>query len=132
MGYHSASSSLDPPLTPEQLAEVERIAEARPDKDDDWCCGACEDASDYLDAEGVPHEMLAGDLDTVGATFDPSHSWLEVDGWVIDPTITQFLGPAASDGQRDAVRGFPRHPAAPSVAVVPPDHPMRGNYYHAF
>ena len=134
MSYHFASSNFDPPLTSEQLAEVERIAQSRPAEElageDDWCCGAVDEVSKFLDAESVEHIAWYGDLRDVGATFDSSHSWLEVDGWVVDPTITQFLGPRASDEQCKAVKGFPSHPAAPTVAVVPADHPMRRSYYH--
>jgi hypothetical protein len=95
---------------------------------DGGCVEVTELAEEILDAEGIEYFVYAAHSDGFwgGACYDETHTYVILaGGWIIDPTIRQFIeGPRAHPDQIAAATGYPHHPEVPHVAVIPPDHPF--------
>lgn len=95
---------------------------------DGGCVDVTEDAEAILGEHDISYETYAAHCDGLfgGVSHDDTHHYVVLDnGWIIDPTIRQYIeGPRASAEQIQAASGYPHHPAVPHVAVVPPDHPF--------
>jgi len=117
-------------LTPEVLAAIERLTyDPMVGSDSEyggWCGEACEIVSEYLASKGIGHFV-----DWTGTSFDDSHTFIRLGSrrdprFVLDPSIRMFKD--VRPGKTDVVAGFPHHPAAPTIAVIPDTHPLYKHY----
>ena len=116
------------------LPQIERIAHKLwpgPKYDDDWCGPATDAIVDFLRSQGVQAQGVWGNFEgDTGIEWDQGHAFVVMPGGtVIDATIRQFIdSPRASAGQKRKASAYPSVKSAPSIAVVPPEHPFYRYY----
>lgn len=124
---------------PVPLAVLRAIGNAalrhRDDNDGRWdatCIAITEAAEAILDEQGIGYFSYACNPDELwgGVRHDWSHHYVILhNGWIVDASIRQYIDGqyTATDPeheQRRAAEGYPYHPDAPHVAVIPPWHPF--------
>jgi len=121
-----------PPISEELVRQIWKATSEIADECGGIYGGICVDATDaaerILDSAGIAYGEYASNPDELwgGAAIDSTHHYVVLlpSGWIIDPTIRQFIdSPHASDDQRKAAEGYPHFTSAPNVAVIPPNHP---------
>ncbi len=112
--------NIPPHLTPEILRVIELLVVAEREKTGGL---DCEEISNIVD-EYLASLGIGCFVDWSGTSFDATHTFIRLRDWVVDPTITSFRNAPG----RASVTSFPRHPAAPHVALIPASHPLYREY----
>jgi len=115
--------ALPPGMTVAMLKAAEQGAWAICEDDSNWC-GRGSEAVEFL----LMKEPSYGWTSYAGVKIDTSHVYnVWKDLTILDTTIRQFIdapGGDPSPAQVKIAKNYPFHPAAPSVAIVPPGHPF--------
>lgn len=118
-----------PPISDAILREIDRVAQECYDPNDAWCVIGSEAVSHLLTKHSIDHAHVGSNfmVGMGGVKIDDTHEYIVLlpSGWIIDPTIRQFIDAGRpSEEQKRIASGYPFRKAAPRVALIAPGDPF--------